>query len=200
MICPNGHQNPTAAAFCMVCGVALASEQPPSIDKSAVAAAAPLVERGKQPVGQGRGRLPLFLATAFIAVGVVAVGAFLMTNDDGKDGKRVAVDAAESPQATPKPPLEVAYGECIGGKGWKTLTIGDEGRSLIVDTGSEYGPIEGLACVLGELDTSQAIVAQLESTTAMMGVQEADDDSLHYQFSYHPDNGINMVITDDSTS
>ena len=140
------------------------------------------------------------MAAALIAVAVVAVGAFLLTTVDGENSKQVAANASESSPATAKPPLQVAYGECLGAKGWKTLTLGDEGRSLIIDTGSEYGPIEGLACVLSELGTSQAIVAQMESTTAMMGVQEADDNSLHYQFSYHPDNGVNMVITDESSS
>ena len=197
MLCSNGHENPTAAAFCMTCGATLASEQAPSVDESTVAADSPLVEQGGPPAGRRRG--PLLLTAALIAVAVVAAGAFLLTNDDGEDSRQV-VTAPESTTAAPKPPLEAAYGECISGKGWKTLTLGDEGRSLIIDTGSEYGPIEGLACVLSELETSQAIVAQMESTTALMGVQEADDDSMHYQFSYHPDNGINMVITDESSN
>lgn len=197
MLCPNGHQNPAGAAFCMICGVTLAPEQPSSVAESTVATAPPLAEQSRQPIGQRRGAL--LASSAGVAIAVVAAGAFLLTNDDEEGDRPAAADASESPEAPPKPPLQVAYGECIGAKGWKTLTLGDEGRSLIVDTGSEYGPIEGLACVLGELGTSQAIVAQLESTTAMMGVQEADDDSLNYQFSYHPDNGINMVITDESS-
>ena len=29
----------------------------------------------------------------------------------------------------------------------------------------------------------------------MMGVQRGEDDGIHYGWSYHPDNGLNMVIT-----
>lgn len=56
----------------------------------------------------------------------------------------------------------------------------------------------GLTCVLEDLDTSQAILAQMNSTTAMMGVQSGTDGELAYQWSDHPDNGVNMVITDSS--
>jgi hypothetical protein len=56
-----------------------------------------------------------------------------------------------------------------------------------------------LNCLLGELGTPQSIIAQLGSTTALMGVQDATDDGLNYSWSYHPDNGVNMVITDTDT-
>lgn len=194
MLCSNGHDNPPAATFCMSCGQALAPQQPSALDNSSSTDAA---RRDSDRVGK-RGLLAA--AAAVAAVVVLVAGVFFVSKGDEPASKQVATDTSDSAEAAPKPPLQVAYGECIGGKGWKTLTLGDEGRSLIIDTGSEYGPIEGLACVLGQLGTSQAIVAQMESTTAMMGVQEAEDDSLRYQFSYHPDNGINMVITDESGS
>lgn len=101
--------------------------------------------------------------------------------------------------ATPEPlPLEQAYDACSSGEGADTLTLGDAGKTIIIDTGSEYGSIDGAACVMTQLDTSEAIVAQMDSTTAMMGVQDASDGDIAYQWSYHPDNGLNMVITDNS--
>jgi hypothetical protein len=196
MLCSNGHENPAAATFCMTCGLALSPQQPSATDESGLAGAAMSREQGDP--GCPAWRSPSIVAAAVVAVVVVATGAFALMSGDDKETKQVATDAAQSTEAAPKPPLQVAYGECIGARGWKTLTLGDEGHSLIIDTESEYGPLGGLTCVLGQLGTSQAIVAQMESTTAMMGVQEADDGSLHYQFSYHPDNGVNMVITDES--
>jgi hypothetical protein len=132
------------------------------------------------------------------------VTVYLMSRDDGDD-TTTATDDAKATTATDDAtealslPLKDAYLACYSGEGGGTLTTGDEGRTLIIDTESEYGPMGGVVCVLGELRTPQAIVAQMENTTSMMGVQEADDGNLHYQFSYHPDNGINMVITDTST-
>lgn len=196
MLCMNGHENPSGAAFCMTCGSSLGPDDVPEHASPTPVTTESLSTsqtRGDQPAR----RIALAVLAAVIAV-VVAAGVAL-TGKDGK-GDTTASDASDestATQAPERPPLEVAYGECIGVNGWKTLTLGDDGRTLIIDTGSEYGPVEGLACVLGELDTSQAIVAQMESTTALMGVQESTDGSLHYQFSYHPDNGINMVITDE---
>ena len=93
-------------------------------------------------------------------------------------------------------PLREAYVDCAPQKGGRTLTQGDSGKSIIIDTESEYGSVKGLFCVLMDLNTSDAIWAQIQHTTAMMGVQQADQDGLHYLWSYHPDNGVNMTITD----
>ena len=71
------------------------------------------------------------------------------------------------------------------------------GHTVTADTGSEYGNIAGLACVLGDIDTPDAIVSQMDATTAMMGAQTAEFEDFHYVWSYHPDNGINMTITED---
>ncbi|KQY56711.1 hypothetical protein [Nocardioides sp. Root140] len=138
--------------------------------------------------------LAFVVASAIVGGGV---GAALVLDDkthagsptDGKDGSVLGVAATQTD-------LESAYEACSNADESETLTLADEGMSLIVATESEYGPVAGLACILLELDTSEAVVASMDSTTAMMGVQEADDGSIHYQWSYHPDNGINMVITD----
>jgi hypothetical protein len=39
-------------------------------------------------------------------------------------------------------------------------------------------------------------VAQMDSTTALMGRQDADDGDLQYQWSYLPDNDIDLTITE----
>jgi hypothetical protein len=79
-----------------------------------------------------------------------------------------------------------------------TLSLTDEGGTIVVDTRSEYGSVAGMDCVLEKLGTSESVKAEMGRTTAMMGVQEADEDGLHYSWSYHPDNGVDMVITDTS--
>jgi hypothetical protein len=91
--------------------------------------------------------------------------------------------------------LEGAYSQCQPQDEDDTLELADNGATIIVDTGSEYGSTAGMDCVLDELGTPQSILAQLGNTTAMMGTQQADHDGVHYSWSYHPDNGVNMVIT-----
>ena len=74
------------------------------------------------------------------------------------------------------------------------MTSADEGRSSLIDTRSEYGDPAAMDCVLRELDTPESVQAQIARTTSMMGVQEADHEGLHYSWTYHPDNGVNMTI------
>lgn len=118
-------------------------------------------------------------------------GALVLTAcGDGEDG----ATAAASPSPS-EPRLQQAYEACRRGSDPdKTLSVGDQGRTLIIDTGSKAGSILGLACVMREIGTPRSIEAALESTTAMQGVQNAEDDGLTYSWSYHPDNGVNMVI------
>jgi hypothetical protein len=60
---------------------------------------------------------------------------------------------------------------------------------------SQYGSVAGLDCILQTLKTPESITAEIGRTTAMMGAQQADSGGLRYSWSYHPDNGVNMVIT-----
>ncbi len=105
--------------------------------------------------------------------------------------------AESSPTTTDEPSrLERAYERCTyDRKAARTLDLGDEGNTIVIDTHSEYGTIDGVACVLTELNTPKSVIAAVDSTTAMMGVQDADVDGLTYSWSYHPDNGLNMIIT-----
>ncbi len=91
--------------------------------------------------------------------------------------------------------LAAAAGACKNRDTDRTMSLVDDGSSIVIDTRSEYGSTAGLDCVLRELETPQSIEAQVGRTTAMMGVQDAEDDGLEYSWSYHPDNGVNMVIT-----
>jgi hypothetical protein len=111
-------------------------------------------------------------------------------DDSGREGD-VTVSAASD-----EGPLQAAYMTCTGRDVGDTLSLEDDGGTIVVDTGSEYGDPTGMACVLNELDTPSSITAQMDRTTSMMGVQEAEDDGIEYSWSYHPDNGVNMVITD----
>ena len=53
-----------------------------------------------------------------------------------------------------------------------------------------------LACVLSELETPDAVVTMMENTTAMQGVQQASHRALDYRWTCHPDNGLELIITE----
>lgn len=77
----------------------------------------------------------------------------------------------------------------------KYVTVSDGGETVVVDTG-KYGNVYGVACIMSKLGTPQSVIARVDSTTSMMGSQHAEVDGITYDWSYHPDNGLNMVITE----
>ena len=132
----------------------------------------------------------LVVVTVLLVAVSTALGFALMGDDEAGDqgSKRSAATEEE-------PPLQRAFDACQLVDTDETLDLGDGGKSLIVNTESEYGSMDGLECVTHRLKTSSAILAQIDATTAMMGVQQAEQDGLEYRWSYHPDNGVNMTIT-----
>lgn len=71
---------------------------------------------------------------------------------------------------------------------------------LAVDTANEYDTkgVKTIGCVLGALDTPKYVIKMMSGTTALMGVQKVKADGLKYRWSYHPDNGLDLIIIDES--
>jgi hypothetical protein len=76
------------------------------------------------------------------------------------------------------------------------VSVGDGGRSLnIVGAGRFDGPkIEDVACVLAGTGIPDSVVSRIDSTRALDGMQEASWDGYHAFWTYHPDDGLWMVI------
>lgn len=89
--------------------------------------------------------------------------------------------------------IQAAYDSCDKSDSLEAgeFVVADDGDSLIVEGTTD---VDGLACILGDLETPSTIVADIDSTTAMMGRQREDADGLAYAWSYHPDTGIVMTI------
>lgn len=86
--------------------------------------------------------------------------------------------------------LEQAVNSCGVGE------IEDEGSTLLIDGAGKYGmTIEDLVCLLAEIDTPSSTIALIDSTRALDGRQEDSWDGIQAQWTYHPDNGLDMVLT-----
>ena len=102
-------------------------------------------------------------------------------------------DAAAAAVASP---LETARKTCADGS--INAVIGDDGDTLTLQgrgketSGLTYPQIE---CILGELDVTDAVKAEIESTRALDGKQVAEWGGLRASWTYHPDDGVRMVIT-----
>lgn len=101
--------------------------------------------------------------------------------------------------------LEAAYEACDEDHAMVYIEVRDDGSSISVDdlAAESQSPqyqarmLAALDCLLEELGTSEALRADLDATTALMGRQSAAEDGLEYRWSYHPDSGVSMTIREE---
>ncbi len=74
------------------------------------------------------------------------------------------------------------------------VKVYDGGRTAVVDTRNEYAEISGVACFLFGIDTPRSVIARIDSTTSLQGEVRAKTDDYTYAWTYHPDNGLNLVV------
>jgi hypothetical protein len=126
---------------------------------------------------------------------LAAVGAFFALVIAG-----IVVAALRSdtgiPIVAPRSPFETAQTKCD--QTHAGTRISDGGKTLLVDTvgGEDYSgiPITGLACLVNELEIPSAVVAHIDSTRALDGRQEDEWDGFTASWSYHPDEGLDMIV------
>jgi hypothetical protein len=83
------------------------------------------------------------------------------------------------------------------------VSIGDGGLTISFDTlGTEdsYGAtIDDVACVLFAVQTPDAVVSRIDATRALDGTQTANWGSIAASWGYHPDTGLQLVLTTTGT-
>ncbi len=137
------------------------------------------------------------MKTALIGAGVgaaVVVGGLLT----------VGAGAAAINAMSSDPRINDAYEACgsdVGADDYPgaAYTVGDDGKTLSIDTESEYNSdgTTALLCTWDSLGTSDSLQSRMKSTNSMMGQQTATEDGLTYAWSYHPKNGVNMMVNVD---
>lgn len=137
-----------------------------------------------------RGRTALLVAAViavlFLVVGTTAVVTYALTRPapDESTAAGVTVLAAAKKSCDPS------------GAG---TTLGDGDRTLLLDgIGDEDSSgiwSSGLTCVLNSLHAPMYVQQQLDSTRALDGRQQASWDNLRASWTYHPDAGLDAIIT-----
>lgn len=135
-----------------------------------------------------RTRNPFYLLAALAAVGLLLLAGACA--DDGTS------DAGQVPDD--QTVLETARAACAPGS--NHITVGDGGTTLLLDHKGEDetagASIEDVVCVLFGLGVPDSVVAQMDSTRALDGRQSASWDGYEVLWSYHPDTGIDMIVTE----
>lgn len=169
----------------------------PAPDETATPAAdAPAVEstvtvdEAPQPVKPPLTQRPWFKPGLIGAAGGIILGVLLTLaipaaiNTLGSLGGSSQFDSAMS-----SCDLKAGDGASVS-DGGNTLTLNGEGED---DTSGLA--VEDLICVLDELGMPDAVFTEMSQTTAMDGRQEADWDNYEASYKYHPDNGLDIVVT-----
>jgi hypothetical protein len=94
----------------------------------------------------------------------------------------------------PKNPLAETSTTC------NTGTLADKNKTLIIDMAGEKtatgtSTIDDVLCVLTDLETPQSVIARMESTRALDGMQSATWSTYEVTWTYHPDDGLDLIIT-----
>lgn len=111
-------------------------------------------------------------------------------------GNAVAAPAPPSAESVARSTeLHLAFNVCGGAE------LAADDHTLIIDTegddvGSGTATGYDLSCVLGELGTPDSVIAQMEATRALDGMQFAEWDGFEASWTYHPDDGLDLIITE----
>lgn len=135
---------------------------------------------------------PLAVVIAATVVGAIITVVVLTT--DSKKSTSAGTNPLQVGLVT-EAPLKKASAECAAG------TLADENETLVIDmAGEDYGSgtatFADIECVLDELAAPQSIVAKMGSTRALDGMQTADWSGYEATWTYHPDDGLDLILTE----
>jgi hypothetical protein len=118
-----------------------------------------------------------------------AMGGTVMTSGSGTEGAdgQTGLTLTEAAE----------YCDVVGNKYFE---IGDSGRSLIIDGAPDDkkrgAAFEDIGCVLGYTGVTDAAIERITSTRALDGRQDTTWGTISASWTYHPDNGLDMLLED----
>ncbi|WP_020076065.1 hypothetical protein [Cryocola sp. 340MFSha3.1] len=120
-------------------------------------------------------------------------------------GLALALSGCASPTAKPTPTetrtvMQKAMDKCDLISVSPGLSLGDGKHTLILD-GKGKEDSDGMSaetelCILKALNVTDAILNEIETTRALDGRQEGTWDGVDASWTYHPDNGLDLTLTE----
>jgi hypothetical protein len=106
---------------------------------------------------------------------------------------------AATSSAPPQSKIQQASQSChLDGSAYAAL--GDGGYTITLkgqpDAGTTGLPIKDIACVLRAVSVPDSVVSQMDSTRALDGMQKATWDKISASWTYHPTNGLKVILTE----
>jgi len=144
-----------------------------------------------------KSRLPWLLAAAALAAALVATLGVVLFVQRGNSGEAAAPSAWEQEQAASASPFKSAQRRCDEFQ--EGTKIADGGKTLIIDGAGEETTaglsVTSLECLVKELGMPESVKAQMFDTRALDGRQTGTWPGFSASWSYHPDDGMDVVIT-----
>lgn len=140
--------------------------------------------------------LPVATGAAGVLIGAGLVGGITALRAAAEvRAEEAAAEEARAARAAVIPDA-VETCEVTGSDG---IVVADEGRSLTFDMKGDDdisgADITDIVCVFTALDMLSAVVSHMDQTTSMDGRQSETWGDLTVSWSYHPDRGLDGVLT-----
>lgn len=93
--------------------------------------------------------------------------------------------------------LESAHATCVeeNPRFADHSSLDSDGRGLFLDGAGDESAglaISDLTCAILSLEVPDSVISRMDSTTSLMGQQEATFDGITTRWSYHPSNGLDI--------
>lgn len=141
-----------------------------------------------QPVPPAQKRPAGKWIVPFLVVGAVVTAVLIGTS----------VGSNEEP-GTPAAPAETqlkqAHDSCSAG----VLSDADHTMTLDMageDTNSGVLSFDQVTCVLAALGIPSSVASRMDATRALDGMQDGEWPGFHASWTYHPDNGLDIILTE----
>ena len=124
---------------------------------------------------------------ALVVVG--AIGAVVII------GATAGSETSGAPAAPAETQLKQAHDSCSAG------VLGDVDHTMTLDMGGEDSDsgilsFDQVACVLEQLDIPASVASRMDATRALDGMQDAEWDGFTASWTYHPDDGLDIILTE----
>jgi hypothetical protein len=130
-----------------------------------------------------------------MAIGVglgIAIGASAFGSDSNGSDDR---DAETAGGAVNETAFHMAKDECASDSSF--VRVLDDGAALeVMGDGEESlgADITEIYCVLESLEAPDSVISRMSSTRALDGTQDGSWSEIYVTWTYHPNNGLNMIF------
>ena len=117
-------------------------------------------------------------------------------------GCGAATGATSKPSATTTTPSQTRFEKAVAAcPAVAADVVSDKGKSIHLSGEGEEAKgmaMEDIACVFSDLDLPSSVVAKIDRTNSLMGVQTETWEGMEISWTYHPDNGADFILVDKS--